>query len=322
MGKGGFTSGNAFGILFVLGASLAFSINDLVFKVLSDAYPLHQMIFVRSVVALALCAAIIVPLAGGVSAIKTRRPSLHLLRGVFVVTSNIALYTGIAVLPLADTIAVFFSAPLMITCLSAFVLKEAVGVWRWGAVIVGLIGVLCVAKPGFSDAGWYTLLPIFAAFTYALVQIMTRWLGVTERPVTLFFYNQVVFVVFSAAFGLTFGAGQFANPAEPAVDFIFRAWSVPSHWDLGLLIFLGVLSAGGGYLMTLAYASCPANLIAPFEYSALVLAVLWGAVIFSEFPDGLSTLGIMLIIASGLGVALREARLGKIAGVKQFSARR
>jgi drug/metabolite transporter (DMT)-like permease len=122
-------SSNARGILFVLGPSLAFSINDLVFKLLSDAYPLHQMIFIRSVVALGLCAAIIVPLTGGRSALKTHRPLLHLVRGIFVVTSNVILYAGIAV---GRHNSVFCSAPLMITFLSAFLPKEAVGVRRWG----------------------------------------------------------------------------------------------------------------------------------------------------------------------------------------------
>jgi drug/metabolite transporter (DMT)-like permease len=87
---------------------------------------------------------------------------------------------------------------------------------------------------------------------------------------------------------------------------------------------VGAFSAGGGYLMALGYASCSANLISPFEYSALVLAVLWGAIIFGEFPDELSTIGITLIILSGpgLGVASREARRGKISGVKRLNARR
>lgn len=309
------------GIVFVLGASLAFSINDLVFKLLSGDYPLHQMIFVRSLVAIVLCVAVIVPLAGGRAVLKTRRPKLHVLRGIFVVMSNITLYTGIAVLPLANTIAIFFAAPLMITALSAVLLKETVGPWRWTAVIVGLLGVVCVASPGLSGTSWYNILPVLAALTYAMVQIMTRWMGVTERPVTLFFYNQAVFVTFSIVFGLSFGAGQFANPSVPALDFLFRAWSEPSSRDLGLLVFLGVLSAGGGYLMTLAYSGQPANLIAPFEYSALVLAVIWGVVFFDEVPGLLQSTGICLIVLSGLGVALRERRIRNRPSANQISGR-
>ena len=295
---------------FVLCASVAFSINDLVFKLLSGNYPLHQLIFVRSITALILCTAIIVPITGGFAVLRTRRPHFHLLRGVFVVSSNIALYTGLAVLPIADAIAVFFSAPLMITGLSVVLLGEQVGIRRWLAVVLGLFGVFLIMEPGFAGFRPETLLPIAAAFTYAMIQIMTRWMGMTERAVTLFFYNQVVFVVFSLLVGLALRDGRYGNPDSPAVDFLFRAWVWPSVGDMSLLLMLGALSASGGYMMTLAYRQSPSNVVAPFEYVALLMAVIWGWVFWGVLPDLLAGLGIILIIVSGLGVAVREGRLG------------
>ena len=98
---------------------------------------------------------------------------------------------------------------------------------------------------------------------------MTRWMGVTEPAATLFFYNQVVFLTFSAMAGIVIGNGEFANPNAPAIDFLFRAWVVPSALDLLLLILLGALSAGGGYMMTHAYRQSVSSLIASFEYVAL-----------------------------------------------------
>ena len=301
---------NLTSIGFVVCASIAYSINDLVFKLFSDTYPLHQMVFVRSLVALLLVTAFIVPLSGGVAALRTQRPLLHLLRGIFVVTSNIALYTGLAILPIADSIAIFYSAPLMITALSVLLLNEKVGWWRWGAVAVGLLGVLLIIKPGFSGFSWGMILPIFAALTYAFIQIMTRWMGATEPAITLFFYNQVVFLAFSATTGLAIGDGAFANPDIPAVDFLFRAWVIPSTEDLLFLILLGALSASGGYMMTQAYRQSLSSLIASFEYVALLFAILWGAVIWDTLPDLLAGCGIALIVGAGLTVALREARLG------------
>ena len=297
-------------ILFVLGASAAFSINDLVFKLFSGDYPLHQMMFVRSAVALTLCAAVIVPLSGGRRALRTRRARLHLLRGSFLVVSNIALYTGLAVLHIADTVAIFFAAPLMITGLSVVLLGERVGIWRWLAVVAGLTGVLLIVKPGGAGFTWQFLLPVTAAFAYAMMQIMTRGMGMTERAATLFFYNQLAFVVFSAAAGLSVGGGRFADPDSPALDFLFRAWVTPPAGDMMLLVLLGVLSAGGGYMMTLAYRQSPSNIVAPFEYVALLMAVIWGYAIWNRLPDIAAACGIVLIVLSGLGIALREARLG------------
>lgn len=297
-------------IVFVLGASVAFSINDLVFKLFSGTYPLHQMIFFRALVALILCASIIVPLSGGMPSLRTRRPHLHMLRGFFVIVSNICLYTGLAILPIADTIAIFFAAPLMITGLSVVLLGEKVGVRRWLAVVAGLIGMLLIVKPGGSGFTWQTALPIAAALTYAVIQIMTRWMGMTERAVTLFFYNQVVFVLFSIVVGLAIGDGRYADPASPAMDFLFRAWVTPAPWDLAMLVLLGALSAGGGYMMTRAYQQSPSNIVAPFEYVALVMAVVWGFVFWERLPDFAAAAGIVLIVLSGLWIALREARLG------------
>ena len=295
---------------FVFTASVAFSVNDLVFKLLSDTYPLHQMMFVRALVALMFCVSIIVPMSGGRAALRTRRPQMHLLRGFFVIISNITLYTGLAFLPLADTIAVFFSAPLMITVLSFAILSEKIGIWRWTAVIAGFLGVLLIMKPANASIGWSTVLPIAAAFTYAIVQVITRWIGLTERAATLFFYNQVIFVTFSAAIGLWVGDGRFATPDNPALNFLLRAWVPISNWDLTMLIILGALSAGGGYLMTRAYQQSPSNLVAPFEYVALIMAVVWGFAFFGRLPDLVASLGILLILASGVGITLREAKLG------------
>ena len=128
------------GILCALAASIFFSLNDVTVKFLSGDYPLHQIVFIRALVALTLTLALITPFEGGFAALKTRRPALHLLRGVFVVIANSTFFAGIAVMPLADVTAIFFVAPLFITALSIIALGETVGPRRWAAVLVGLLG--------------------------------------------------------------------------------------------------------------------------------------------------------------------------------------
>ena len=123
----------AFGISCALGATIFFSLNDLSIKFLSGDYPLHQIVFVRAAVALVITLAIIMPLDGGWAALKTRRPMIHVLRGVCVVVANSAFFAGIAAMPLADASAIFFVAPLFITGLSVVILGEVVGWRRWMA---------------------------------------------------------------------------------------------------------------------------------------------------------------------------------------------
>jgi len=143
-----------------------------------------------------------------------------------------------------------------------------------------------------------------------LTEVSVKVQPVPERAVTLFFYNQMVFVVLSLAVGLAFGDGRFANPDIPAIDFLFRAWVVPSTWDLTLLVILGMLSASGGYMMTIAYMNSPSNIVAPFEYVALIMAVFWSIAVWQDYPDFLAYLGIGLILMSGLIIASREATKG------------
>ncbi|MYH56796.1 MAG: DMT family transporter, partial [Boseongicola sp. SB0675_bin_26] len=160
-------------------ASVAFSLNDASVKWLSGDYPLHQLILMRSVVALLLTLSIVVPLEGGWSRLRTRRPVMHVLRGCCVVLANLAFFSGIAVIPLAEATAVFFVAPLLVTGFSALFLKERVGLRRWSALAVGFIGVLVIVQPGAVEFRWAMLLPILAAVGYATLHTMTRNMGLT-----------------------------------------------------------------------------------------------------------------------------------------------
>ena len=133
---------NVLGILAAVGAAVSFSIIDVTFKFLSQGYPLYQMVFIRSVVALSLLFVIIIPLEGGYKILRTQNIRLHVMRSLAVLFANISFFSGLAVLPLAEAIAISFATPLIVTLLSVLFLKERVGPWRWGAVMVGFSGIL------------------------------------------------------------------------------------------------------------------------------------------------------------------------------------
>ena len=125
------------------------------------------------------------------------------------------------------------------------------------------------------------------------------------------FYIQLTFVVVSASIGLAFGDGRFAGTGDPSIDFLMREWVAPKVEDIWILAGVGVASAVGGYTISQAYRLGEAATIAPFEYISLVLAIIWGVTIFSEYPDIYAWLGILLIFASGLLVFWRESVLKK-----------
>ena len=310
------------GISFAIIAAICFSLNDMLIKLLSGGYPLHELVFIRSAVGLTLTLAIIMPLEGGMANMRTKRPGAHIFRGLCVVVANSTFFAGLVAIPLATASAIFFVAPLVITGLSVVVLREYVGLRRWVAVLVGMVGVLVVVRPGGTDFGLVLLLPLIAAVAYASMQTMTRSMGFAEKASTMAMYLQMTFLVVSALVGLVVGDGRFVVQDNISLEFLLRAWVWPKSGDWVFLVATGVLSGVGGYSISLAYRGTPAGLVAPFEYVAMPLAVLWGLLIWQEWPDAITWLGISLIMAAGVYIAIREAAVGRRPSVKRMSGRR
>jgi S-adenosylmethionine uptake transporter len=301
------------GILFVLGSVFCIPINDMLIKQLSGGYPLHEMVFTRSFIAI-LFSFVFVQLEGGWRILRTKQPVLHILRGLLIVTSNMTFFVALAAIPLADATALFFAAPLFITLLSIPILGEKVGPLRLGAVVFGFIGVIIMQRPweGVDTLGAsrvILLLPVVAALTYALNQLLTRKLGVQSKASALAVYIQATFIIVSIGFYLIAGDGRFAQGSDNAsIQFLLRAWVRPDQSDYWLFAVLGLNAAIIGYGLSQAYRMADAATVAPFEYIGLPLAVFWGWMIFSELPVLEVWIGIAMILASGVFVFLREAQ--------------
>ncbi len=304
------------GVLCLVLGMVMLSFQDSLIKKMSGDYPLHEIILGRALVAV-LLTAWFAHLEGGLTLLRTRRLPLHLARGALLVIANVCYFLALAALPLAEAAAIFFIAPLFITMLSVPFLGERVGPWRWAAVFTGLAGVVVMLRPGDGLLEIAALLPIGAALAYAMMQILTRRLGVTDRASTLAFYIQLCFIVVSAAFGLIAGDGRFAGSGHPSVEFLLRAWTWPSGIDALLILTCGLLIGTAAYLLSQAYRIAEANLLAPFEYTALPLAVLWGVLWWGEWPDATAWLGIALIVGSGLMVFYRETLHGHLVAARR-----
>jgi S-adenosylmethionine uptake transporter len=282
-------------------------------KQLSGGYPLHQMVFTRSIIGI-MFSLIFVQMEGGWGILRTNQPGLHVLRGLLIVTSNMTFFVALAAIPLADATALFFAAPLFITLLSIPILKENVGPLRLTAVIFGFLGVLIMQRPWedvdtLGTSRLILLLPVVAALTYALNQLLTRKLGVKSKASALAVYIQGTFVVVSIGFYIVAGDGRFAEGSNnPSIQFLLREWIWPAQNDLMLFGCLGFASAVIGYALSQAYRMADAATVAPFEYIGLPLAVLWGWLIFSELPAWEVWMGIAMILASGVFVYISEAK--------------
>ncbi|MCT4684015.1 MAG: DMT family transporter [Roseicyclus sp.] len=302
-------TGQSRAILFILLGMLCISVNDMGIKLLSGDYPLHQMVFVRSGIGLAICLALL-RAEGGVALLRTDRPLLHGLRAGLIVTANMLFFAALSVMPLGVATALFFVAPLFITLLAIPVLGEPVGRHRMGAIVVGFVGVGVMMAPGvdWGEIGRASLLlPVLAAACYAGMQVLTRKLGARSAASAMALYIQSAFLLVSLGFFVVAGDGRFAEGVQhPAAVFLLRAWVWPAAGDWWLFGLLGVMSGAIGYCLSMAYKLGTASVVASYEYVALPLAIFWGWVIFGEVPRPVVWLGIALITGAGLYVFARE----------------
>lgn len=295
------------GILALLLGIAVFSVQDLILKQLSGDYPLHQAMVIRSMVALPFHLAIVWRFDGRLSTIVTPGWGKMLARGLLGFVAYTAYYLGLATMPMADTVALYFTGPLFITVAAALFLNERVSPRSALAVLVGFAGVLLIVRPGSAGFDLAALLPILGALGYALAMVAARPLGRTETAAAMAFWGNLCFLLCALALSLIYGSGTYAGASHPSLAFMTRGWVTPDATDLALMATCGVIAAVGLTLLTHAYRIAPGPTVAPFEYSFMFWAVLWGWLAWGDFPDALGWLGIAIITAAGLVVIRQDS---------------
>ncbi|QEA38159.1 DMT family transporter [Pistricoccus aurantiacus] len=277
------------GIGYMCLGVLCLALGDALSKWLGQSYAIIQIIFFRTLVSVPLVA-LIAHFRGGLGTLKTRRPWLHVWRGLFATGSMLCFIFGLTLLPLAEATAIAFAAPLFVTLLSLPLLNERVAPLPLMAALVGFGGVLIVVRPGGESFQWGALSLLGAALCYALLMLSARRYGYREPLWAMVFYVVLVPLLVSATL-------------LPGV------WQTPQaiHW----LAFAGagILGVGSMLFITLACRIAPAALVAPFDYTAMVWAVLLGWWFWNEAPDLWVYVGSLVIIASGSLIALHERRV-------------
>jgi len=279
---------NIKGILTALAAFAIFSIHDVVVKFLGGLYSPFQIIFFSTLLSFPLITMMLMrdPTPGHLRPVHPWWIALRTVAGV--VTGTSAFY-AFSVLPLAQTYVVLFAAPLMITVLSIPILGEQVRFRRWMAVIVGLIGVIVVLRPGSAELGLGHIAALTAAFGISLASIIVRKIGQEERSVVLLLYPMIA----------NFTVMAFALP------FVYQPMPIG---DLGLIGVISVFGFVAGLLLIVAYKNAEASIVAPMQYSQIIWAAIFGALIFDETVDPATFLGASIVILSGLYIVFRESR--------------
>jgi drug/metabolite transporter (DMT)-like permease len=274
-------------IVYMIAATIMFAASSAASKWLVESYPVGEVLFTRTAVALIACAAFIMPRTG-FSVFRTRRLRHHVMRGVSQVFSQIFLLIAFSLMPLAGAIAINFSSPLVTTLVSALLLKEAVGVVRWTALLVGFCGVLIVAGPGADTFQIGALFALGNAVLYGSVTAGVRSMTATESAETLTLYQ------------LTLLTGFFALVLP-------WGWVSPTALDAGWIVFNGASNAIGQFWWTRALHLAPASAVAPFYYVSLIWASILGFAVWGEMPTIGLVIGSAIVVASGLFLFWRES---------------
>ncbi len=279
---------NLRGALLALAGFVLFSTNDVMIKFLGGVYNPFQTIFFSGVLGFPLIAVLLLGDRTEGNLIP-RRPAWMALRAGVTVLNVITGFYAFAVLPLSECYPIFFATPLLITVLAIPMLGERVGLHRGAAVLVGLLGVLVVLRPGTGHLGLGHLAALSAAFLGSLNAIIMRKTGGTERYVVMMLYPMLANFMVSAV----------------ALPFVYLPMPI-GH--LGLLACIAALGLGGSLLLISAYRVSPAVIVAPMQYSQIIWATIFGSIVFHETHDLRTIAGTLIIIASGIYIVLREDR--------------
>lgn len=276
------------GILLLVGAMMLVPMMDGLAKALSADYATTQVVWARYFFHLAFLLPVVLWRYGR-RALLPKRPVAQILRGGLLLGSTVLFFAAIRTLPLADALALVFVYPFIVTALSPLLLGESVGIRRWSAVLVGFVGALIVIRPGLGVFQWSALLALGAGSVYALYVMATRKLAGSSPPLVTLAYTALLGAVVMSAV-------------------VVADWAPPSPRDWTLMALMGLIAAAGHFLLIKAYELAPASLLSPYGYSEMVMAVIVGLVVFGDFPDAGTWLGVAVIVGSGIYIAVRERK--------------
>lgn len=279
---------NLRGALFALASFAIYSTHDVFVKFLGAQYSPVQIIFFSVMFSFPLVAMMLIGDRNDGN-LRPRHPWWTLIRTISTLITGVSAFYAFSVLPLAQTYAILFAAPLLITLLAIPILGEKVGLRRGLAIVAGLVGVMIVLRPTGAALGLGHAAALAAAVCSSLAAVIVRKIGQDERSVVLLLFPMIAnFVVLGCALPL-----------------VYKAMPIEHLGMIGIIAAFGFVAS---LLVISAYRSAEAVIVAPMQYSQMIWAAVFGYFIFKETPDSMTLIGAAVIMGSGLYIVLRESR--------------
>lgn len=289
-----------FAIFLMTTAMLIVPIMDIIAKYLSSALPALEVTFGRFFFQFVICLCIAL-VTGRIMRLRARQPVINFLRGILLAIASLSFFTAVKYMSVATAISIFFIEPMVLTMLAALILKEQVGIRRIGAILVGLLGAIVILRPSLAEIGLVSLLPVLTAFLFSFYLLINKLYPVEDDLLTIQLGAGLSGALLLGTALLIGSYGQFEG----------YEFEVPTLPQTALLALIGLISFAAHGLVVAAFQRGSASLLAPLQYVEIVSATLFGYLVFSDFPDGPTWIGIALIIGSGLYIAHRERKLKK-----------
>ncbi|MBD8680066.1 DMT family transporter [Sphingomonas sp. CFBP 13720] len=278
------------GALLCVAAAFLFACMDATVKYLSANHQVPIIVAVRYLVNCLLMIILVAPLHGR-RLVNVHRRGLVLVRACSLAASSLLVGLALQRMPVAETTAINFLAPMLVVVVAGPLLGERIGATGWLAALGGFAGVLLIARPGSGLEAIGISFALAAVAANVAYQVLSRVLAASERTTALLFYTALAGTVIFGAIGLWLWEGR-----------------VASGWELLLFLSLGIYGGLGHFLFTAAYRHTPASVLAPLSYVQLLWAGMLGWVIFGHIPDATSLLGMGIIACSGLAIAILSRR--------------
>ena len=298
------TDNSKLAVFSIIFAVLALSMGDAVIKYFSASFSLWQIYVVRSLIAAPILIAVI----------KFREPTLSLkpvsiswtaIRSLLLGVMWVAYYAALPHIKLSVAAAVFYTIPLFITLFSAVFTGDKVTSKSWIAIVLGFFGVLLIVRPDADGFNAYVLLPLLAAILYAVAMILTRTKCLDENPKILSLSLNITFIGMGIVASLLIAIWDPTESARNTYPFLIGDWAVLDLSGWLTMSVLAIVIIFGSLFAAIAYQNAPSSVVATFDYSYLAFAALWGLLVFSEVPDALTVLGMVMIAGAGM-IAIRE----------------
>ena len=298
MTPAGTSSRPLIGIGLMLTAMAVLPFLDVIAKYLGQqGVPVLQIVWAR----LFFGAMLTMPFAlriAGVRGLMPNMPLMHAVRASFIIAATAFFFWALHYLPIADTLAIFFVQPLIVTLLSPVMLGEHVGIRRWAAVAVGFAGTLIIIRPGFEELNPGVFLALASGASLAIYLLLTRKIAGSAPPMVTTFYTSLMGAIIMSMI-------------------VLFVWETPTPAQWGFFLLLSIIANGGHYLIVKAYDHAEASLLAPLAYTEIVMATFAGWYFFGDFPDRWTFLGVSILIASAVYISWRE-RVRNVEPIRDF----